>query len=327
MMETKMKLTRWISLTALALASACAGAQDAYPNKPINWVVPNPAGGGADSAVRIIANALATGVGQPIVIINRPGGGTVIGASTVAKAKPDGYTILTGDVSTFAINPNLLSNLPYDIEKDFEYVALTTAYPLLLVVKASLPVHTPQELIEYAKKNPRKLNFGSAGFGVPHHFALELLMEKTGAQFVHVPYKGSVDAVRELLGEGQVDAMFLDIASGRGFLGEKGLRVLGVAAKKRFDQLPNIPTLAEQGLDFDFNLWQGVAAPKGTPAPVIAILNRELNKVLQSAEVRARLLGMGAIAQTGTPQDFRSLVLTENAAIGKIAKEKNISLK
>lgn len=322
-----MKLSRWISLTVLALAGACASAQDIYPNRPINWVVPNPAGGGADTAVRIIANALSTSIGQPVVIINRPGGATVIGATTVAKAKPDGYTILTGDVATFAINPNLLHNLPYDIEKDFDYVALTTSYPLLLVAKASLPVNTPLELIEYAKKNPKKLNFGSAGFGVAHHFALELLMEKTGAQFVHVPYKGSVDAVRELLGEGQVDAMFLDVASGRGFLGEKGLKVLGVATKKRFDQLPNIPTLAEQGLDFDFNLWQGVVAPKGTPPQVIAILNRELNKVLQLPEVRARLLGMGAIPQSGTPQEFHMLVKTENVAIGKLAKEKNISIK
>lgn len=322
-----MKLNNWISFAVLALASAGAFAQDAYPNKAINWVVPNPAGGGADTAVRIIANALSTSIGQPIVIINRPGGATVIGAAAVAKAKPDGYTILTGDVATFAINPNLLQNLPYDTEKDFDYVALTTSYPLLLVAKASLPVKTPLELIEYAKKNPKKLNFGSAGFGVAHHFALELLMEKTGAQFVHVPYKGSVDALRELLGEGQVDAMFLDVASGRAFLAEKGLKVLGVATKKRFDQLPNIPTLAEQGLDFDFNLWQGVVAPKGTPPQAIAILNRELNKVLQSPDVRARLLAMGAIPQNGTPQEFHTLARTENVVIGKLAREKNISIK
>lgn len=322
-----MQLKNWILAGGASLAIFAVSAQEAYPNRPINWIVPNPAGGGADSAVRIISNALSANIGQPIVIINRPGGATVIGAAAVAKAKPDGYTILTGDVATFAINPNLLQNLPYDSEKDFEYVALTTSYPLLLVAKASLPVNTPLELIEYAKKNPKKLNFGSAGFGVAHHFALELLMEKTGAQFVHVPYKGSVDAVRELLGEGQVDAMFLDIASGRGFLGEKGLKVLGVATRKRFDPLPNILTLAEQGLDFEFNLWQGVVAPKGTPPQVVARLNSELNKVLQSAEVKTRLLAMGAIPQNGTPQEFHGLVQAENAAIGKIAKDKGISIK
>lgn len=322
-----MKLKACIFAAGVALSLGSVSAQDVYPSRPITWVVPNPPGGGADSAVRIISHALSANIGQPVVIVNRPGAATVIGATTVAKAKPDGYTILTGDVATFAINPNLLKNLPYDSEKDFDYVALTTSYPLLLVVKASLPVNTPLELIEYAKKNPMKLNFGSAGFGVAHHFALELLMEKTGAQFVHVPYKGSVDAVRELLHEGQVDAMFLDVASGRGFLAEKGLKVLGVATKKRFAELPNIPTLAEQGLDFEFNLWQGVVVPKGTPPQVISFLNRELNKVLQSPGVKSRLLGMGAIPQNGTPEEFRMLAKSESVAIGKLAKDKGISIR
>lgn len=316
---------RSLLLFAATLLGGPAWSQEVYPNKPITWIVPNPAGGGADAAVRSIASVLSTKLGQQLVIDNRPGAGTMIGAGAAARSKPDGYTLLTGDVSTFATNGHLFKTAPYNALKDFTFVSLTSRYPLLLVAKQSLPANNLKELIGYAKANPGKLNFGTAGQGVPHHFALELFMEQTGTRFVHVPFRGSLAALQELL-SGQVDLMFLDVASGHQFIQDQRLKVFGVASAHRFERLPEVPTLVEAGLKFEFNLWQGVAVPAGTPDEIVTRLSREFDKTLKDPGLRAKLLQIGAEPLTSTPEEFARYVRDESERWGKLIAQKQIKL-
>lgn len=310
---------------AFGLSAGVAAADDTYPTRPITWIVPNPPGGGADAAVRTIAMALSANLGQQLVIDNRPGAGTMIGAGAAARSKPDGYTLLTGDISTFATNGHLFKSVPYDSLKDFTFVSLTSRYPLLLVAKPSFPANNLAELVAYAKAHPGKLNFGTAGQGVPHHFALELFMEQTGTRFVHVPFRGSVAAMQEMLA-GQVDLMFLDVASGRQFVEDKKVKVFGVASAQRFARLPDVPTLREGGIRFEFDLWQGVAVPAGTPREIVSRLSKELEKTLKDPAVRAKLHFIGAEPITSTPEEFTAYVRSEAERWGRLIVQKNIRL-
>ncbi len=322
-----MKVIKALLLSLLASTGAVtAHAQDTYPDKPIRWVVPNPAGGGTDAVVRTIANALAGSLGKPIVIDNRPGAATMIGADNAARSKPDGYTLLTGDNATFATNVHLYKKLTYDPVRDFSYINLTTRFPLVLAVGANFPAKNVAELIQYAKANPGKINFATPGAGLPHHLAMELFMEQTGTQMTHIAYKGSPPAVQDMMA-GQIDVMFLDVASGMGFIKDGRIKTFGIASMQRFESLPEVPTLNEQGIkDFEVYAWQGVVAPTGTPAPVIKRLNQELEKVLQDTAIRKKLLDIGVEPIWSTPQQFVEYARGERERWGKLIAVKGLKL-
>lgn len=315
------------TLYSVVIGIICSGsAMAAFPERPIRWVVPNPAGGGADTNVRLIARTLEPLLGQTLVIENRPGAGTIVGADAVAKSASDGYTWLTGDIGTFATNPSLFKKLPYNPSKDFKYVSLTTRYPLIVAARKDFPANNMRELIEYVKKNPGKVNFGTAGFGFPHHLALELLMEKTGTDFVHVPFTGSLAALQNML-NGEIDVMFLDVASGMQFIQKGDVKSFGIATSKRFDATPDIPTLKEQGLDFEFDLWQGIAVPAGTSPQVVDQLSRAIKVAFSDPKLKEAMLQRGAEAVGSSPEEFSAYVEKERAHWARLIKDRGIELK
>lgn len=317
------KAAAWV-LAGVALGPA--QAQERYPDKPIRWVVPNPAGGGTDATVRVMATALHGALGQPLVIDNKPGASTMIGADAVARSKRDGYTILTGDNATFATNGLLYKKVAYDPVKDFRYVGQTTRLPLALVTRRDFPARTLPELIAYAREHPGKVNFATPGQGLPHHLAMELFMQQTGTRMTHVAYKGSPPAVQDLMA-GQVDAMFLDLASGMPLVKEGRIRTLGLASMKRFEGLPDVPTLDEQGLgQFEVYAWQGVVAPAGTPDVAVRRLSQEFEKVLGDPGVRRKLLEIGVEPVWSTPEEFARYAGAERERWGRLIAAKGLRL-
>jgi tripartite-type tricarboxylate transporter receptor subunit TctC len=307
------------ALTATALAQA-------YPAKPIRWIVPYPAGGGSDVIARTIGAPLGASLGQTIVVDNRPGAATIIGAETTARSPADGYTIATADSATLLFNPYLYAKLPYDPFKDFAYVAMIGRFPLLLVAHPSVPVITTTELIAYAKANPGKLNYASPGNGSPHHMAMVMFEDVTGISFTHVPYKGAAPAVQDLL-TGAVQVMFLDLASGSQHIKAGKLKVFGAGWPNRLEALPDVPTLSETGVKgFEAYAVQGVVAPAGTPKELVARLNAEINEVLRSPDVAKRFAEMGMISALGTPDQFMAQARKENEAWGRLIKAKGIRI-
>lgn len=315
----------WALGVVLTLTSAVF-AQERYPDRPIRWVVPNPAGGGTDATVRIMANSLHSSLGQPLVIDNKPGASTMIGADTVARSKPDGYTILTGDNATFATNALLYKKVPYDPVKDFKYVGQTTRLPLALVTRKDFPAKTLPELVAYAKAHPEKINYATPGQGLPHHFAMELFMQQTGTKMIHVAYKGSPPALQDMMA-GQIDIMFLDLASGMPLVKEGRIRTLGIASLKRFEGLPDVPTLSEQGVDkFEVYAWQGIAVPAGTSDAIVKRLNQEFEKTLEDTNVRKKLLEIGVEPSWTTSEQFAQYARTERERWGKLIAGKGLKL-
>ena len=296
-------------LALLCTASAPARA-DTWPSQPIRWVVPYPAGGGTDVVARTVAQAITPGLGKQVVVDNRPGAATIVGADAVAHAKPDGYTVLTADTATLAANPSLYKKLPYNAEKDFVYVGQLARFPLVLVANPNFPARTLKEAIDYAQKHPGKVNFASPGAGSPHHLAMELFMDQTRVKMTHVPYKGAAPAVQDLLA----------VQAGK-------LRALGVATPKRLAVLPSVPTVAEGGVaGFEAYAWQGMVAPAGTPKAVVARLNAELVKALKTPEVQKKLEGVGVEAVSSTPEEFASYARAEAERWGKLIKAKGITV-
>ena len=320
---------RTVAIRALALAAAAlalaaaplAAAQTPYPGKPVRLVVPFPAGGTTDILARAAAQKLSEAWGQQVIVDNRPGAGGNIGAELVAKAAPDGYTLLMGTVGTHAINASLYSKLPYDPVKDFAPVILVAGVPNVLVVNPSLPVNSVPELIAYAKANPGALNFASSGSGTSIHLSGELFKTLTGVQMTHVPYKGSAPALTDLMG-GQVQLMFDNLPSSLGFIKAGKLRALAVTSSARAAALPDVPALAEAGVPgFEASSWFGILAPAGTPRDIILRINGEVAKWLASPEAREKLAGQGAIAAGGTPEDFARHINAEMAKWAKVVKE------
>lgn len=315
-----------VGLFALAASWPFTHAQEAYPDRPIRWVVPNPAGGGTDAVVRTLANALAPSLKQPLVVDNRPGAATMIGAELAARSKPDGYTLLNGDNATFATNVHLYKKMSYDAAKDFSYITLTARFPLVLVARANFPATSVAEVVQYAKANPGKVNYASPGTGLPHHLAMELFMEQTGVSMTHVPYKGSPPALQDMLG-GQIDLMFVDAASGMSFIKDGRIKAYAVASLKRFESLPEVKTLNELGIDkFEVYAWQGVVAPAGTPASIVKRLNQEFEKVLQDPAIRKKMLDIGVEPISSTPEQFVDYVRTEKDRWGKLIAAKGLKL-
>ncbi len=308
---------------AFAILSAPAPAQD-FPTKPVRFIVPNPPGGASDITARVLAEKLSQRWGQPVVVENKPGAGAIIGTDFVAKAPPDGYTILLVP-SSHAFNVNLYKKLPYDSVKDFAALTQTAWTPLVLVVNPSLPVKSVKELIAYAKANPGKLTYASSGSGTSLHLAAEMFKDMAGVDIVHVPYKGSTAAHPDVL-SGQVSMIFDTIPAVLPHIKSGKLRPLAVTGTKRSALMPDLPTMAEAGLPgYAASSWGGVLAPAGTPKATIDKLNAEMVAVLKLPEVQERLTGVGLEPASGTPAEFEAFIKAEIAKWSKIIKEAGIT--
>ncbi|MFZ3353325.1 MAG: tripartite tricarboxylate transporter substrate binding protein [Xanthobacteraceae bacterium] len=305
--------------------SACAAPAD-YPERPITLVVPYEAGGGNDVIARLVAAKMSAALGKPIVVENRGGAGSTIGTRYVARAKPDGYTVLIA-TSALAINPSLYPEAGYDPKKDFAPVGLIATSANLVLVRPSLPVHSMADLIALAKQQPGKLNFASTGTGTSTHLAAELFAAMAGVKITAIPYKGVAPAVTDLLGE-HVDLMFCPTASVVGLVREQKLRALAVTGAKRSSLFPQLPTVAETGLaGYAAELHYGIVAPAGTPSAVIAKLNTVLNGALADADVQKRLGVDGAQTLPGTPEAYAADISAEQAKWSAILKQSGVMAK
>lgn len=318
-------------LTALAGAGAStiapwAHAQADFPNQLIRWVVPYPAGGGTDVLARTVAEAMRQTLGQQIVVDNRPGASTNIGAQAVATAKADGYTIMSADNAVLAFNEHLFSKLPFSPEKDFTYVGGISRFPLALVVHPSFEAKTLKEFLDYVRANPGKINYASPGNGSPHHLAMEMFKNRTKTFLTHIPYRGAAPAMADVMG-GQVPCMFLDLASGLSLIQSGKVRALAIGSAKRVPTLPDLPTLAEVGVpNTEVFAFQGILAPKGLPTNVMQRLNADLNKALGNPAVVKRMQDFGMEALPGTPEQFRTLARAEAKRWGEIIKAAGVKL-
>jgi tripartite-type tricarboxylate transporter receptor subunit TctC len=309
------------SVVAVAGISACVAAQadERYPTRPITFVVGYAAGGATDIVARLVAKSVSETLGQPVVVENRPGANSNIGAEVVSRATPDGYTLYVGSIAN-TINRTLYEKLNYDIKSDFTPIALLATIPNVLVVHPKLPIHSVQEYIDYAKKNPGKLSCASSGSGSSIHLSCELFKIATGTDILHVPYRGSGPAVADLLG-GQVDSMFDNLPSSLPHVQAGKLRVLGATSLERVPFVPEVVTLAESGLPgFSVHSWFALMAPKGTPEPIVQKLNAAINKGLTGQSLRESYERGGFVmpSQPNTPATLQTLVDDEVDKWGKV---------
>src|SRR5437762_7980672 len=292
---------------ALALVAGAAMAQR-YPAKPIRLIVPFPPGGGTDIAGRTVANKLSETLRWTFVVENKPGAGGNLGVEQAVKSPPDGYTLVIGQTSNLAINPALYAKLPYDPLKDLSPVALIVSAPVVFVVAANSRYASLGDLLAAAKRDPGGITFASPGNGTVSHLAGELLQRAAGVKLTHVPYKGASQALTDTLG-GQVQSFMSSVPSALSQIRAGRLRAIAVTSAKRSPELPDAPTIAETGYaGFDANTWYGLLAPAGTPAPIVATLNAEVNRALKTPEVRERLAAEGGDALGGSPEDRKSVV-------------------
>jgi tripartite-type tricarboxylate transporter receptor subunit TctC len=309
------------ALTAVAF-SAVLHAQT-YPNKAIRIVVPYPPGGGADITARPIAQMLSERWGQPVVIENRGGASGMIGADIVAKAPPDGYTIMVSASAEVALNVAIFPKMPYDPVRDFAPITLATVTPLALVVHPSVPVKSVKEYIAFAEAKPGSLTFGSTGTGSPHHFAGEWLKMLTKIDIVHVPYKGMAPAIIDLLG-GQIPSGFVTLLPALQYVKAGKLRALAVTTPQRALLLPDVPALAETLPGFDISQWNAVWAPAGTPKDVLDKLSTEIRRIVQSPDYKARMAEQGSEAIGNSPSELAAFQKAEIDKYRKIAQQANI---
>ena len=315
-------MVRFKVLACAAMLAWCALAAHAqqWPARPVRFVVPLPPGGGADLVARLIGERLNRSFGQQVIVDNRPGGGTVIGADLVAHAAPDGYTILLGTATTHAINASLVKNLPYDPVKDFSPVTLVAMLPLIMVASTSLPADTLPELIALARKRPGEILFGSTGNGSSIHLAGEMLKTVMKVDMVHVPYKGAVLALTEMIA-GQIQFMFTTIPPALPHVKAGRLKAIVVANAKRSALLPDLPTAAEGGAPgVEASSWNGVLVPRGTAAEIIARLHAEVTAIMVQNEVREKLSTAGVEPLTGTPAEFTAFMARETARYARVVK-------
>jgi tripartite-type tricarboxylate transporter receptor subunit TctC len=311
--------TAIVLLAGAAVTAVTASAQD-YPNRPITLVVPFPPGGSTTIVARIVADKMSEALGQSIVIDNRGGAGGTVGSRAVSKSAPDGYTILLGYTGTLAIGPTLYGNVGYDPRKDFEPIGRIGTAPNTLVVHPSTPVHSVAELIAYAKANPGKLNYGSAGIGTVSHVCGEYFATAADVKLTHIPYKGTGPAIIDLLG-GHIPVAFAPVPATHENAQSGKLRMLAVTSAVRSTLLPNVPTIAEAALPgFEAVLRYGLVAPRGTPRAIIERLNAALNASLASGDVRARLAIDGAEPLPGTPADYAADIDREEGQWSKVVK-------
>jgi tripartite-type tricarboxylate transporter receptor subunit TctC len=307
----------------LALVSTGLHAQP-YPAKPIRMMVPFPAGGGSDTMGRVIGQKLGERLGQSIVVENRPGAGGSIGADLVAKSAPDGYTILLGSTSELVQYPNVNPKIPYDPLRDFAPITTVGSVPMVLIVHPSLPARSVKELVALAKARPSELNFGSAGNGATTHLAVELFVLLTGARMTHVPYKGSPQAVTDLVA-GNVQLGIPTMPAALSFIKAGRARALAVTSGKRTPVLPDVPTMQEAGVrGYETDLWTGILAPAGTPRTALSKLHDEIVQVAALPEVREALGRQGATPDTSTPEEFSVFIKSELAKWARVVKAANV---
>jgi tripartite-type tricarboxylate transporter receptor subunit TctC len=315
-----------LAATASAFASPLALAQGSYPDQVIKWVVPYPAGGGTDNLARTLAESMRAGLGQQIIVDNRPGAATNIGAELVSRSKPDGYTIMSADNALMAFNEHLFKKLPFSPEKDFTYMGAIGKFPLALVVHPSFPAQNFKDFLAYVKANPGKVSYASVGNGSPHHLAMELFKNRSGTFITHIPYRGAAPAMQDVMG-GQVPVMFLDLASGLSIIKGGKVRALAIGSQARSPVLPDVPTLAELGVkNAEVFAFQGLLGPAGLPPGVVTRLNQELNKALADPAVVKRFSEFGFEPVRGTPEEFRKLARSEATRWGQVIRASGVSL-
>jgi len=310
------------AVTSASLLCACLShAQDAnpYPAKPVRWIAPYPAGGSSDLVARIVAQKLSDSYGQQFVVDNRAGAGGIVGSELAARAPPDGYTLLLGNIAPLAISATI-QRLPYDPLADFAPVSMLATGPTILVVHPSVAAKSVAELIALAKSQPGKLNYGSGGNGTPAHLTTELLKQMAGINLVHVPYKGTGQSVNDLIA-GQIQLVFASTPVALAHMKSGRLRALAVSSAKRTPLAPDLPTVAESGVHgFEFDSWWSLLAPRHTPASVINKLNAEVKRALQLADVKERFADLGIDPVYSTPAEYSTFLRREIAKFSQLVK-------
>jgi tripartite-type tricarboxylate transporter receptor subunit TctC len=308
-----------LAVVAAALpAISCAASAEAYPTKPIRWIIGFPAGGGADTVARIMEPWLSRRLGQPVIIENRPGASTNIAVQAVVNSPPDGYTLLWHGLSS-VVNASLFTNLPFDIQRDIDPTAGVVSYPMIMVAHPSVPAKSVAELIAHAKANPGKVTMASFGTGSASHLAGELFKFMAGIDMVHIPYRGGAPMTTDLIG-GQVQVGFDVMVTALPQVRSGKLRALGVLGTKRFDLLPDVRTVAETVPEYEASTWAGVGVPRGTPPEIIERLNREVNAGLAQPDIRARFADVGTLPMVLSAAEFKAYIAAEAAKWDKVIK-------
>ncbi len=320
-----MKFSRIVAaLLAFYALTTAAPAAAQYPNKPVTIVVPFPPGGGTDTGTRIIAQRLSLRWGQPVMVENRAGAAGQLGSDYVAKAAPDGYTLLMGNIGTQSINPSIYKKLSYNPDNAFQPVTLVAELPLVMLVNAASPAMNPKAIIDLAKAKPGQLTYSTSGSGGSMHLAAAMFESEAQVQFLHVPYKGGGPAIADLLG-GHVDMTFATVLETIGHVKSGKLRALGISGATRSPALPEVPTIAESTLPgFNSISWIGLLAPAGTPPAIAERIANDVHEVLAIPEVRQQLITQGAIPIGNQPKQFAALIDDDRRRYARIIQEKNI---
>jgi tripartite-type tricarboxylate transporter receptor subunit TctC len=316
---------RQFILIPILLAGLTGAASAEYPDHPIRFIVPQAAGSATDNVARILASVISPELGQPVIVDDRPGGALTLGLDLVAKSAPDGYTIGMGPIGALAITRHMVAKLPYDIERDFQPIALVARGHLLLAVSPQLPVTSVAELIAYAKANPGKLTNASSSNGSPGHVGGELFKFMTGTQIVHVPYRGGAAAITDLIA-GHVDLMFESLQSIAPQARAGTVRALGVSGATRSPAFPDLPTIGETVPGYLAPTWTGVIAPAGVPRPIVDKLNAAINKALLSDSFKEKFKAIGDEPAGGTPEDFAATIKTDSAKWSDVIKRAGVTL-
>ena len=310
-----------ISTAVLLCIGAASAAAQGYPERPIRMVVPFPAGGGTDSLSRLLATALTSKLNWVITVDNKPGAGGNLALDTVAKAKPDGYTLVMAQTDNVVLNPLLYSKMTYDPVKDLEAVSSVASGAVVLVVRADSPYKTLADVIAAGKAKPDAINYASSGSGTVAHLAVEQFQKVAGVKFTHVPYKGAAQGATDLIG-GQIQLYMSSVPTLIGHIRSGKMRAIAVTSDKRVNDLPNVPTIAESGFKgFEAVTWFGIAGPASMPKDAVTKLNVAFNKALQDADVRKKLEGQGADVLGGTPEQFGKLIQDDIVRWGKVVKD------
>ncbi len=313
-------------LIVLMLTATLVAVQAAdYPDHPIRFIVPQAAGSATDTVARILAAELSKELGQPVIVDDRPGGALTIGLDLVAKSPPDGYTIGMGPIGALAITRHMVAKLPYNIERDFQPIAMVARGHLLLAVSPKLPIHSVKELVDYAKKNPGKLTNASSSNGSPGHVGGELFKYMTGTEIVHVPYRGGAPAITDLIA-GHVDIMFESLQSIATFARDGKVRALGVSGATRSPAFPDLPTIGESVPGYLAPTWTGVIAPAGLPKPIVVKLNAAINKALASEAFKEKFAKIGDEPAGGTPEEFAATIKADSAKWEEVVRRSGARL-
>ncbi len=325
MIRTFFLRTAVAALGMLAVFTA-ARAEDSYPSRPITLVVPVPPGGAADFVARMVGGKLSDALGQPVVISNRAGASGIIASDSVAKAAPDGYTLLLNSITTHGIGPHLYANLPYDPVKDFTPIISVANLPLIMTINTMHPEKSVQEVVAYAKAHPRTLTFASSGNGGAPHLAGALFQDVTGTKMLHVPYRGSGPAVVDVAA-GRVDIMFDAVPSLLPMIQGGKLRPLAAANAVRNPVVPDVPTFGELGIKgMEVSLWYGLEGPANMPKPILQRLNVELAKILSTEDIKTNFAKQGAVPQPGSPAEFAIFMRKESARWGDVVRKNDIKI-